>query len=215
MENAPNYANNNALFEGTFLTSQYYNPAFWFAKMESFFYSITSLLSSREVIHTYYFLLFVFGTFFTMLIMYCAVRLVELRRKEHAHLHHELEEYKHHQREREKKQAASTSSGVNPRWTQTLTYLFSKNPNDWKLAVMEADSMLDALLDQLGFQGENLGEKLKNAPPDKFRDLAIAWEAHTVRNRIAHEGAAFLLTEKESRRIIALYERIFRDYGYI
>ena len=77
------------------------------------------------------------------------------------------------------------------------------------------DSMLEALLDQLGFKGEGLGEKLKAASQGNFHGASMAWEPHAVRNMIAHEGSVFELSEHEAKRVIALYEGIFRQYGYI
>ena len=75
--------------------------------------------------------------------------------------------------------------------------------------------MLDSLMTQLGFKGESLGEKLKSADRDKFRSLTSAWEVHTLRNRIAHEGLSFTISHYEAKRVIALYEQIFREFGYI
>ena len=96
-----------------------------------------------------------------------------------------------------------------------LDYIFSQHASDWKLAIIEADSMLEGLLDQLGFKGESLGDKLKSATQDTFPQLTIAWEVHTVRNRIAHEGLSFELSQHEAKRVIALYEEIFHTYGFI
>ncbi len=75
--------------------------------------------------------------------------------------------------------------------------------------------MLDQLLVQLGFKGESLGDKLKAATQESFPNLTAAWEVHTVRNRIAHEGLSFELSHHEAKRIIALYEKIFHGYGFI
>ena len=75
--------------------------------------------------------------------------------------------------------------------------------------------MLEALLSELGFQGENLGEKLKGATKDSFRPLSSAWEVHTVRNKIAHEGLGYDISQQEAKRLIAIYEQIFREFGYI
>ena len=167
---------------------------------------------SESILNT---ILILLSLFFITILFYCAVRMFEIRKKEHAHLHHEIAEYAEHQREKEKKASKHESVSHNPRWGNVLNYLFSTNPGDWKLSVIEADSMLEALLDQLGFKGETLGDKLKSADAEKFKGLPIAWEVHTVRNRIAHEGANFELSAHEAKRIIALYEQIFRPYGYI
>ena len=75
--------------------------------------------------------------------------------------------------------------------------------------------MLESLLEQLGFRGASLGDRLKLANQDNFHNLTIAWDVHTIRNRIAHEGLAFELSQHEAKRVLALYERIFHDYGYI
>ena len=58
-------------------------------------------------------------------------------------------------------------------------------------------------------------EKLKMANQDNFPSLTNAWEVHTIRNKIAHEGLSFELSQHEAKRIIALYEQIFRQYGFI
>ena len=96
-----------------------------------------------------------------------------------------------------------------------MDYLFSENENDWKLAVIEADSMLFDLLTQLKFKGDTMGDKLKDADRDKFHSLSLAWEVHNIRNKIAHEGSSFDFSLHEARRVIALYEQIFQEFGYI
>jgi len=158
---------------------------------------------------------FFIALFFITIISYCAIRLLEIRSKEKKHLKHEIEEYAHHQAEHAKKLRASQEVSKNPQWTKTLGYLFSQHESDWKLAIIEADTMLESLVTQLGFKGNSLGDKLKGATQESFRNLTTAWEVHTVRNKIAHEGASFELTQREAKRVIALYEQIFREFGYI
>jgi hypothetical protein len=64
------------------------------------------------------------------------------------------------------------------------------------------------VLRERGYQGEGVGEMLKGA---SFRTIDLAWDAHRVRNRIAHDGSAFELTEREAKRAFMLYESVFRD----
>ena len=154
--------------------------------------------------------------FFIFIITYTFIRMLEIRKKEHEYLHHEVHEYaQKHKIEEMKKWERGGGEFFNKRWNVVLEYLFSENSGDWKLAVIEADGMLDALLDQLGFKGENLGEKLKSANQESFRSLSYAWEVHIIRNKIAHEGSDFELSQREAKRVIALYEQIFREFGYI
>ena len=160
-------------------------------------------------------ILSVFAIFFVAIIAYTTVRIFEVRRKEREHLRHEIEEYARHLAEKEKRKQEGEGVSKNERWNNILTHLLSTNPADWKLAVIEADLMLETLLDQLGFSGKNVGERLKAADREKFPSLTVAWEVHGIRNRIAHEGVAFELSLHEAKRGIALYEGIFREFGFI
>ncbi len=102
-----------------------------------------------------------------------------------------------------------------PRWATVLAHAESLNQPEWRLAILEADTMLAELLDKRGYRGLSIGEQLKSADPERFKTLQDAWDAHRVRNQIAHEGSAFNLTERETRRVIALYERVFKEFDFI
>ncbi len=217
--------NQNSILENSVLGSKWFNPDFWFSQGALFFHQLFDFFNNNgaEIIPIYHTFLFFISLFFLTIISYTSVRLFEIRSKEKKHLRHEIEEYARHQAEREKKKQAGEGGSKNEKWMKTLSYLFSQHPSDWKLAVIEADTMLEFLMDQLGFRGENLGDKLKDAAQpsrqlaggQSFRGLSSAWEVHTIRNKIAHEGASFELSQHEAKRIIALYEQIFRQYGFI
>ncbi|MEO5635426.1 MAG: hypothetical protein ABIS26_01255 [Candidatus Paceibacterota bacterium] len=209
--------NQNSVLGDSFLSSKYFDPNYLFSKLASFGYQVShfSINNITDIIAFFHTILFFLTIFFIALISYCSVRMFEIRAKEHKHLEHELAEYAHHQAEKERIKSKGDAVSQNERWILTLSYLFSQHANDWKLAVIEADSMLGELMNNLGFRGETLGEKLKNATQENFHGLSGAWEAHTVRNKIAHEGTAFELSQREAKRVLAIYEGIFREYGFI
>jgi len=97
----------------------------------------------------------------------------------------------------------------NPKWKSVTSFMESTSQNDWKVAVIEADKMLDEALFNSGFQGENLGDRLKGIDPKSVPWLNDAWEAHKIRNRIAHE-ADFVLDQREARKAVAKYEGALR-----
>jgi hypothetical protein len=200
---------------GTFLDSQYLNPGYLFnhaaVAIQQFWTSVATA-QSVDILRA---ILFFLAMFFLIVICYTIVRLFEIREKEHHHLQEEIAEYAHHKQEYDKRLHEEVGGSKNEHWGTVLTYLFSQHGSDWKLAIIEADTMLDGLLTQLGFQGESIGDKLKSATQDKFPQLANAWEVHTIRNKIAHEGLAFELSQHEAKRVIALYEQIFHAYGFI
>lgn len=103
----------------------------------------------------------------------------------------------------------------NARWQDVVAHAESDRPNDWKLAIIEADIILEELLNSLGYAGAGVGEKLKSAPPSSFRALDQAWRAHNVRNRIAHEGADFELSPTVARETITQYKMVFDEFNFV
>lgn len=207
--------NQNNLLNGSIFDSKYFNPAYLFDHGVIIFNNFIAFISSDKAVVVEKTVLFFLAMFFLTIICYVIVRMLEIRDKEHKHHHHEIHKYAHDKAEYEKRLHEQVGGSKNEHWSQVLHYLFSQHSSDWKLAIIEADSMLEGLLDQLGFKGETLGDKLKSADQDNFSQLTIAWEVHTIRNKIAHEGLAFELSQHEAKRVIALYEQIFHTYGYI
>ncbi len=105
--------------------------------------------------------------------------------------------------------------GNNPRWKHIESLMESERQADWREAIMEADIILDDMLTHQGYKGEGIGEKLKLVEPSGFDSLQDAWEAHKVRNQIAHEGSTFNFSETVARRTIARYEKVFREFKMI
>lgn len=106
-------------------------------------------------------------------------------------------------------------TGANSRWNDVEQHITTDNPNDWKLAIIEADVMLEEMLHSAGYAGATIGDKLKSASPTSFETLDAAWTAHKVRNRIAHDGADFVLTKRQAQETITLYKKVFTEFGVI
>ncbi len=111
-------------------------------------------------------------------------------------------------------QAPKTQNQSNRRWNKIQSLLASYNQNDWKQAIIEADIILDEMLDKMGYDGTSIGEKLKQIEQSDFLTLNYAWDAHKIRNRIAH-GGSLVLSKDEAERVIGLYEKVFREFYYI
>ncbi|MEK7120904.1 MAG: hypothetical protein AAB840_02330 [Patescibacteria group bacterium] len=117
-----------------------------------------------------------------------------------------------------KQEETDESEVVSPareHWQTILGKLDSTNPNDWKAGILEADTILDELVKRMGYDGENLGERMKNIEKSDFTTLDDAWEAHKIRNRIAHGSSDFVLTQREAKRAIELFQKVFEEFQYI
>lgn len=138
------------------------------------------------------------------LIIYCLVRLWEIKK-----------EAKEKAKEQEVRIIEEETYSHNLRWDTVLEHANSDNPGDWRLAILEADTMLENASQRLPVIGETLGERLKKMDKGDLRSIDSAWEAHKVRNRIAHDGLSFEITKRETGRVIGMFEEVLRELGEI
>lgn len=139
--------------------------------------------------------------------IYASIRYGELYEKEQEALH----EAEHRWAER----YGDEKHSKNTRWGEIETYIISDDPKAWKIALIEADILLEQALTNAGYVGATIGDKLKTAQKSSFTTLQDAWEAHKVRNQIAHEGGDFILTKRIAQETVKRYERVFREFGAI
>lgn len=138
------------------------------------------------------------------LIIYCLVRLWEIKK--------EAEEK---EKALEVKIIEEETFTHSLKWENVLTHANSENPTDWRLAILEADTMLESASQKLPVVGETLGERLKKIDKGDLRSLDSAWEAHKVRNKIAHEGLDFQITKRDTLKTIGQFEEVLRELGSI
>lgn len=103
----------------------------------------------------------------------------------------------------------------NRRWRDVEEHVQSNNPNDWKLAIIEADVMLEQMLEEAGFAGTTIADRLRSASSRSFVTIDDAWQAHRVRNQIAHGGTDFVLTQKMAQTTIVQYRKVFEEFGVV
>src|SRR3989344_3292083 len=158
------------------------------------------IVGSFKLISTILSLLFLTG------IIYSVIRVGQVNAEEHK---------KEKQKESPVYAASAAQEHANRRWERVLTHAQTQSPADWRLALPQGDIMLAELLDRMGYIGENVGEKLKRIEQSDFNSIDDAWEAHKVRNLIAHQGSDYVLSQREAQRVIGLYANVFREFRYI
>lgn len=85
----------------------------------------------------------------------------------------------------------SSRNSMKRRWHEILELARQPGEVSLKLAVMEADKLLDQALKTLAMPGNTLGERLKFAAY-KYPQLQRVWWAHKIRNQLAHEASYHL-----------------------
>lgn len=99
-------------------------------------------------------------------------------------------------------------------WQKILTKGASLDENERKFAIIAADTLIEKILNLAGYTGENLGERLKKIEPSDLDSLNNLWEAHKVRNRIAHE-ADYKLSKEDAEQALKNFESALKELEYI
>lgn len=99
-------------------------------------------------------------------------------------------------------------------WKDVQKLVESDRESDLKMAVIEADKILDSVLKEMRIEGENVFEKLKNLDPSIISNLSDLKKAHLFRNKLIHEGS-FKPSRSELKAIISIYEQALRELGYL
>ena len=107
----------------------------------------------------------------------------------------------------------SDLASMRRRWAEIESMSSQPGEMGLKMAVMEADKLLDNALKTLAMPGNTLGERLKFAGY-KWPDLKKVWWAHRVRNQLAHE-ASYHLDSGIARRAIRSYGSALKLMGAI
>ena len=100
------------------------------------------------------------------------------------------------------------------RWKEVLARLESANEAEYKLAVLEADTMLVDILKRANITGENIEVQLDNVPSNIIPNITALKNAHNLRNTIVADPD-YRLSQQEARQTLEIYENVFRDFGWI
>ncbi|MEK9152022.1 MAG: hypothetical protein AAB692_01520 [Patescibacteria group bacterium] len=99
------------------------------------------------------------------------------------------------------------------RWIEIEALLAAPGEVSRKLAIIEADKLLDSALKSLAMPGTTLGERLKFAQY-KYAKLRDVWWAHKVRNQLAHE-ASYHLDAGVARNAVRAFKRALEELGVL
>ena len=156
----------------------------------------------------WYVAIFLSAIFFAGII-YFTNKVIEIRRFERERVYGQLGLI-----EELKENLAVTPPVKNQDWEKIMKLIGSDSPNDWQKAIIDADKMLEIVVNTFSVPGDNIGDKLKNIERGDFNTLNEAWQAHKIRNQIAHEHN-FHLSQRDARLAIDNFEKVFREFDFI
>lgn len=99
------------------------------------------------------------------------------------------------------------------KWEEIEKAVDMRSEMGYKMAIIEADKLLDDAFKKLMIAGSTMGERLK-VIIYKYPNLRKVWEAHVIRNKISHESS-FKLYDNTAKKAISIYKDALKEIGIL
>lgn len=112
--------------------------------------------------------------------------------------------------------AKSFAYGLNPnqRWEQIKARLQKGDEANLKLAVIEADNLMDEILKRMGLPGNIFEERLEQIEVQEVKSVDKILAAHRTRDMIVHQPN-FHLSQEEAEKTVADFEEALKELEYL
>lgn len=98
-----------------------------------------------------------------------------------------------------------SATALRKEWQRIERRLSTGNPSEYKVAILEADHLTDAALQEMEYSGGNLQERLETMSAMGLGKADEVKEMHAIRNRIIYEQD-FSVDRAEAERILGVYK---------
>lgn len=99
-------------------------------------------------------------------------------------------------------------------WLQIQKRIHLGDEENLKLAITEADRILDELLKKSGYMGETMDERLTQITSAQLSNITDVWSAHKIKQRILKEKD-FHINKQEAEIIVNIYKKAFQGFDLI
>jgi ABC-type lipoprotein release transport system permease subunit len=97
------------------------------------------------------------------------------------------------------------------KWREITDRLKGGNESEYKVAIIEADNIIDKLVKNMTYPGKNMGERLNNIPKGQIESVEELKKAHEIRNRIIHEEN-FQVSREYAKETLKKYEAFLEEF---
>lgn len=78
------------------------------------------------------------------------------------------------------------------RWRAVVARAATNSPDSLRIAVIDADALVNDVLKQMGLEGQHMADRLMRLDPQEITTLNRLWRAHRTRNDLVHTPGFFL-----------------------
>lgn len=100
------------------------------------------------------------------------------------------------------------------RWDEIQKSLESAGISEYKIAVIEADALVDYVLKTYGYPGETMGDRMRSITPMHLPSIDSLWIAHKIRNEISH-NTAHGIDERQAKKALDTFKQVLEDLDAI
>lgn len=98
---------------------------------------------------------------------------------------------------------------VQERWKKIMARVGGGTLDSFRVAIVEADTLVNDSLKRMGLPGEHMADRLASFSDPEI-DLSRIWRAHRLRNDLVH-SAGFTITPEEAKRTLEDYESFLKN----
>lgn len=99
---------------------------------------------------------------------------------------------------------------VRERWNAIVEKARAGGSDAAKIAIIEADKLVDDSLKQMGLQGEHMADRLAQVAPEELHSLERLRRAHRIRNDLVHTPG-FTITAQEAEQTLLDYQSFLKE----
>jgi len=108
----------------------------------------------------------------------------------------------------------SSPSKVQKIWQNILKRLESKDPEAYKLAIIEADKLFNEMLEILGYKGKDFEERMKRITTDEISESEKIYQAHQTAEKII-KNPQFKISQEKSKEILRDFEKALKEINIL
>lgn len=110
--------------------------------------------------------------------------------------------------------SAAPKGRISKKWQEILSRSEFSDEASKKLAIVEADVLVDNVLKNLGFSGETLSERMAKITSIQLKSVNDLRRAHEIRKNILYDPD-FKVTPAIAKETIDLYEKVLKEIDVI
>ncbi len=100
------------------------------------------------------------------------------------------------------------------RWRAIEKKFAVGTPESARLAIIEADALVDTALKGMQIPGEHLADRLTNLDEGSIKSMSRVWRAHRLRNDLVHTPG-FVVSTPDAQRTMDDYEAFLKEMEVI